>query len=368
METAEMVDWDEIFKRQRAIQGVCGKTQPDFSEQWIQRLSHSSGEKVRALQKTRSEEGKSHSTGAEVLSSDWLDSPNVTAEARLRRIDSEHPKPQNATGKRKDADIMIQWKATSQSVPLFKESRGNLEKESRFLPSVVCRLPSFALEQPREKARQLIATPASARWPQACEKMRAEASEQIRQLADHLESLRESGRNLLAFCGLEPGCGCTTILLLCGREISHRGLKTLWVDGNFSHPSLAEALQLSAVGGWESLLVDEDHAETTLWSLEPNLDLLPLDATSSERAKHLFRDACFSDWTDAFRNHYDLVLIDSGSLAEQEKLTQLKQFDADGVFLIVDNLEKSQNSLAMLRRSLAQHAIAFLGLAENHVP
>ena len=120
METSERTDLETVFKRQRAIQGVCGKTQPDVSEQRIQRMAYSTEEKVRALQKTisnptginRSQEGPN----------DWLDSPNATAEARLRRFDSEHPKTLSLTSKPKDSETLIQRKATPQSVPLFEES------------------------------------------------------------------------------------------------------------------------------------------------------------------------------------------------------------------------------------------------------
>ena len=334
VDAPETTDWETVFKRQRAIQGICGKTQPVFSELWIQQVSCSTEEKVRAFQKTGANPNGTNRPG-EIL--DWLDSPDTTAEAQLLRFDSGHLKTQNSPPKRKDSERLIQWKAPSQSVTLFDEG-----------------YPVFQSEiQAREKFHPLIVTPVSVRWPQICEKMRRSASAQIRQLTDHLESLRNTGYNLLTLCSDRPGSGCTTILLLCAREISSRGLKTLLIDGNFSHPSLAEAFQLGA-------------SETTLWSLEDNLDLFSLEPFS-ERAKTLFQDACFSDWMEVFRDHYDLVLIDSGSLSEQGKYSQLKQFGTDGVFLIVDDLEKSRNSIEKIRQSLVQQGIAFLGLAENHV-
>ena len=363
-ETAETVDWDAVLKRQRAIQGICDKTQPDSLEQKIQRMSHATGERVRTILKTKSHSNKTNRS-SEVQASDWLDSPDMTVEARLRRLDSGHLTTPNTAAKRNDTGTLVPWKAVPQSVALFGESEETPgEDHSAFL----CRLPNFQAEAPQEKFRRLISTPVFIRWPQACEKMRHSAPAQIRQLTDHLESVRNSGRNLLALCGHVPGCGCTTILLICAREFSHRGVKTLLIDGNFTHPSLATMLQLAPANGWESLLVDEENTEATLLTLGNNLDLLPLDAVSPARAKSLFRKANFSGWTDVFRKQYDLVLIDSGSLSEQEKYAQLLQFDTDGVFLIADDLDKSRHSIALLRQSLAQHEIAFLGLAENHVP
>ena len=121
METPETTDLNAVFRRQRAIRGVCGKTQPDFSEQWIQRMSNSTEEKVRALQKTKSNStGTNHSQKTSV--SDWLDSPNTTAEAQLHRFDAEHPQTRNLPTKPKNSETSIHWKAASQSVALFDEN------------------------------------------------------------------------------------------------------------------------------------------------------------------------------------------------------------------------------------------------------
>jgi len=366
MEIPEANDWETLLKRQRAIQGICGKTQPDFSEQRIQRMSYLASEKVRAIQKTQAEKNQTRSS--EVYANDWLDSPNTTAEARLHRFDSEHPRTPNLSAKRKDSETLVHWKATSQPVALFEASLDNPGQDH---PVFLCQIPNFRSETwPQEKVRRLNAKAVSAQWPLECEKIRLDAATPIRQMVDHLVSLRHSGRNFIAFCSPVPLCGCTTIVLICARETSHRGLKTLLIDGNFSHPSLVEAFQLSselsATSGWTTLLEDE-NATATLWSLEDNLDLLPLEATESQSMENLFRNVCIADWTNAFRNHYDLVLMDFGSLSAQKRYSLLKRFGSDGVFLVVDNLEKSRNSLHMLQRSLAQHEIAFLGLAENHV-
>jgi len=121
VKTQKTTDLDAVFKRQRGIQGICGKTQPDFSEQWIQQMSYSAEERVRTLLKAKSDPtGTKRSQ--EVPASDWLDSPNVTAEARLCQFDSEHPQTRNLPAKPRDSEILIQWKAASQSVALFEDS------------------------------------------------------------------------------------------------------------------------------------------------------------------------------------------------------------------------------------------------------
>jgi len=122
VETPETTDWETVFKRQRAIQGVCGKRQPDFSEQWIQQVSYSSEEKVRAFQKTKTNPTDTNRSG-EAPANNWLDSPNTTAESRLR-YDSEHLKTRD---KQKDSGKMIQWKPASQSVVLFEDSLENFD-------------------------------------------------------------------------------------------------------------------------------------------------------------------------------------------------------------------------------------------------
>ena len=108
-ETPGTPDLETVFKRQRAVQGICGKTQPIFSEQWFQQMASSTEEKVRTLQKTKlNSQDANHFS--KVPASDWLDSPKATAEAQLRRFDTKHPQARELPAKPKNAETLI-WKA-----------------------------------------------------------------------------------------------------------------------------------------------------------------------------------------------------------------------------------------------------------------
>ncbi|MGL6227505.1 MAG: hypothetical protein ACRC10_12870 [Thermoguttaceae bacterium] len=91
-------------------------------------------------------------------------------------------------------------------------------------------------------------------WPKCCDRLRESAPIQLKQLVDHLLHQVQAGKHRIAFCGNNPGCGCTTLLLCTARELAAYGRKTIVIDANFDNPNVVSSLQLPIAQGWEQLL------------------------------------------------------------------------------------------------------------------
>ena len=372
------VDLESVFKRQRAVKGVCGKVPTEPLEHWANQTSLFAAEKIRSFQKTvpnSNETNRSTIFGSE----NWLDSPATTAETLLRRADRDGKIQSPSSGKGKLQEISVQWKTQNDSVPLFDNAvRNHLGQESFPADSstkvvgtsanFLCRIPKMDQALlPEERIQRIAVRSISVRWPKHFEKMCQAAAGQIQQLADHLETQKLRDRTVLSFCGSVPGSGCTTIMVCCGRELARRNWKTLLMDANFAHPTLAEWTDIREFVGWESFLLDDENSDAALWNLESNLDLLPLETNSKKKVIHFRKKNNFFDWTNVFRNLYDFILIDSGSLSEPDKCSELYQFGTNGVFLVLGESQQTYETFIAAQQQLEAYGIPQIGIAENRV-
>ena len=365
------VDLESVFKRQRAVKGVCGKVPTEPLEHWANQMSLSAAEKIRSFQKTALNSGEADRSAVFEPRS-WLDSPATTAETLLRRIDRDNVIPSPAAGKNRSQEISVQWKTKNDAVALFgdctRNHDGRFDSDEESPSGFLCRIPKMnAILTPEERIQRIAVRSISVRWPKHFEKMCQAAAEQIRQLADHLETQKLQDRTVLSFCGNVPGGGCTTITVCCGRELALRNWRTLLIDANFTHPTLADWAELHEFVGWESLLFDDENSDVAVWNLENNLDLLPLETASKRRMAIFSEKNQVSEWTNVFRNIYDFVLIDSGSLSEADKCSELHQFGANGVFLVLGESQMNHETLDAIRRQLGAYGIPQIGIAENRV-
>ncbi len=359
---------EELFKRQRAVKGVCAKTEVEPAEQWISRMSHTAEEKVRSLQKVEpNSPDKDHSRELEAKT--WLDSPEISAEARLLRFDQSAA--EKFSGTRKPSGASVQWSAVPKATDLFPvvrwegESAGESE-ETDF----ICRFPEVNTQENwKRRIKNLEVLPKTVHWPRQCELMCNNAGGQIRELADHFMGHIRQGRKILSFCGDRSGRGCTTILLCCAGELARCGVKTLLIDGNTLHPTLSEMVSPRPEIGWESFF-HEDHGEendpVSLLAIRNNLDFLPLGLDERKIFGFFQNFRIESDWTSVFRDSYDIVLIDNGSLSERERCAEVERFGTDGVFLVGGGSERDRNRVGEIRGQLQRCGIPSIGIAENN--
>ncbi len=201
----------------------------------------------------------------------------------------------------------------------------------------------------------------SFRWPLVCDKLKEQADQQIRSLADHLEVHHEQGRRTISFHGFHPGEGCTTLLLCTVRELTNRGFDVLLVDGNPFNPDLPEMLEIQATS-----------SVTERVSLIPDrLDLLPWSENVTEinflgESKVRKHSVCVG----GLKTDYDFVFVDSGALTEgnpHDKSVLWSEHLTDGVLLVINTKNEPPINLDAVARRLAVHGVELLGVSENYV-
>jgi Mrp family chromosome partitioning ATPase len=71
-----------------------------------------------------------------------------------------------------------------------------------------------------------------------------------------------------------------------------------------------------------------------------------------------------------YRESYDLVLLDGGSLTESPLLDHIafwRDAKSDGVILILNTKNQTEVNAKHIAQRLRQHHISLLGIAENYV-
>lgn len=210
-------------------------------------------------------------------------------------------------------------------------------------------------------------------WPKVCRRIVEEAGGELDRLCDGLLSAAGAGHKLLAFCGLHPGDGVTTLVVCVARALAERGLRMALVDGNPENPRLAERLGLLPEVGWEEVLdgrlpLDEVAVEST----EDQLVVLPLcEPLAAEMPQRPDRPGCLAEGLRSVRESYELVLLDAGPFGAASAAGPCWQGPlagrADAVVLIDNVAATSRDSLAQLRRHLADREVPLAGIIQNRV-
>lgn len=209
-------------------------------------------------------------------------------------------------------------------------------------------------------------------WPAMCDTLIRSAGQLFESLAEALVAAAHDGHNRVVFTGACSGAGCTTIALAAARRLAADGHAIVLVDANWRHPQLAARLGLRPQSGWreivhEQLQVDEALVE----SRDDHLCLLPLvertdaptpGADAAALAAHVAR----------LGRHYDLVLIDAGTLdaahAVGFELTAHLVNLADVAILVQDMRSTLQQDSQLWHETLDRAGLAWWGTVENFVP
>lgn len=197
-------------------------------------------------------------------------------------------------------------------------------------------------------------------WPEHLDSLERDASNQIRHLADHLESQIRQGRKVISFNGYRPGDGCTTYSLCAAREMAERGYRLLLADAHRQHPELALLLELDI----------DPHLYEIMTLIPGRLELLPWSESFIEIDSHEeSHTISFTDIVASLRNEYDLILLDGGSLIESplgERVAQWRRMRSDGVLLVVNTKNPEPVNVQAVTRRLERFNIELLGVTENY--
>ena len=210
-------------------------------------------------------------------------------------------------------------------------------------------------------------------WPRVCRRLIARAAEELDRFADALLALNAQGQKVLAIGGCHRGEGATTLLLCAARRLAERGIKIVLVDADLDRPRLAKRLAVEPQFGWDETvdtdgpLLDQAIVEATA----NNLALLPARGSPTDSGQHTSDPSRLSACLRTLRDHYDLVLVDSGPLDDAWSADGVLAPNAvemiDAVVLVHNPRITSEDQLLAFEQQLATVGIAAAGIVENFV-
>jgi Mrp family chromosome partitioning ATPase len=196
------------------------------------------------------------------------------------------------------------------------------------------------------------------------------AVRQLEQVANALLAAVGQGQKVLAVGGCRGGDGATTMLLCAARWLARHGLRTALVDGTFSDPQLATRLGLLPQNGWEDVLAGRlPLEEVVIDSTADGLSLLPVVKSQSGMDGLFERRTAMAASLDTLAEHYDVVLVDAGPLADRLAaclpLSGGSRLDAA---VVVHNPRTTPaDAVAQIEQGLTAAGVAQLGIVQNFI-
>lgn len=219
-------------------------------------------------------------------------------------------------------------------------------------------------------------------WPRICRRLGGSAADELDRLSDRLSAAVSQGQKVLALGGCGRGDGATTMVLCAGRALAKRGFKLVMADADSANPRLARRLGLRPQFGWEEVLAGRlPLEEVVIESVDGRLAVLPLREPFSGTREPADEETSMADCIDILAAHYDLVLVDVGSLEDRETtggslaggIGSLPTGGASktshrwaGAVVLVHNVRAMpQQRLVEAQRTLAAAEIAQAGIIQN---
>ncbi|MDR3234837.1 MAG: hypothetical protein LBT46_14455 [Planctomycetaceae bacterium] len=191
-------------------------------------------------------------------------------------------------------------------------------------------------------------------WSEKLNSLNETAANQIQSLADHLIVQMNQGIKTIVFTGFLKGDGCTTLLLCAARELTRRGHRILLGDANRKHPELRQLLSVPEETPQHTAAVKlSDNLTLAVWN--HSADLSPAD---------------FSEVLCSEKKHYDLILLDGGSLTEYPLAKHIdlwQSASSDGNVVVLNTKNTPESVIASIAKRFREYNVPLLGVAENCV-
>jgi len=207
-------------------------------------------------------------------------------------------------------------------------------------------------------------------WPALCEKLLSDDHSYFAQAGSKIVSAVRDGLKSLAITGSRRGEGRTTLALCLARSAAKAGLKVALVDADFARPQLAASLGLEIAASWhEAALGSTTLSESAIKSIEENLTVLPLDASTAAASLSLADPRLtktLRDMTSAF----DLLILDLGPTAagNDSLFPDNEPPPADAAIVVRDLRYYTHAESQSIGERLSISGIEAVGIAENFVP
>lgn len=229
--------------------------------------------------------------------------------------------------------------------------------------------PSYASAVPLASAFRPQLQVDRFQWPEITRSLSESAQGEFSELVHEIEARVASGPKILPWLCAKQGEGCTTLMLTMARLLALADCRTILVDANFARPGVATGLGIEPEVGLREVVEGAlPLVEAVIESEADRMSLLPLVAPTAPDVE-AWRPIVRETWS-TLRRHYDLVLVDGGSLDGVGRWLPaiLKASGIDGAILVRDIRVTSQQDLAESIQDLAGWGVIPYGVAENFVP
>ena len=201
-------------------------------------------------------------------------------------------------------------------------------------------------------------------WPEVVQDLLNSSEDAFGFAVRRCIEVMEAGSRTLALAAHGTGDGCTTVTLCLANCLVQAGFRVAVVDADVKQPDLAASLEVDVTTGWDSLMETTGCLqEVAVSSLNDGMTLVPWcqgavqPITSPELQPTIVK--MISDLTQ----HYDMVLIDAGTL---DVLGLLLPQVIEGMQLIfVRNVRPGASAVAGDLRDHLSCGMPLLGIAEN---
>ena len=191
----------------------------------------------------------------------------------------------------------------------------------------------------------------------------AEAIRAIRTfvMAQHVDR----GRRALAICAPSRGVGCTFVAANIAVALSQIGVKTILVDGDLHHPSVANLIRPASPrsGLANCLSSQEPFSECIDFEVAPNLSLM-LAGRPVENSRELLAGDRFQMLMDSCLRDFDMTIVDTPPANSSSDVRRIST--VLGYSLIVAGSHRSYvNDVKVLAEQLRTDHAKVLGTVLN---
>lgn len=186
----------------------------------------------------------------------------------------------------------------------------------------------------------------------------------LRLLGSLPASPRDGRGRIVMVAGAEAQAGVSSTALALAYTAALGGERTLLVDATSANPELSAIFSPGLEAGTAVILDKrEDLARITTRDVRSGLAFLPIALADLRRLK-LAQRKRLADGLEALSHSYDLIVIDAGSLLDDESASALLSA-TDDVLLIARSGVTSRTALMEVERLIAAHTAKKPGLVIN---
>ena len=150
-------------------------------------------------------------------------------------------------------------------------------------------------------------------FPPICEELHQKSAAGLAELLRAVLTRAWQGKNVVAFTSFGHSEGTSTVALCIARMAASFSARVALLDGNYEHPTLADALDLNVPVSWPDTSPEVPLGEAAIGSADDRLVVLPLiPEDSSERALAVRGRA--GSVLASLKSAFDLVVVDAGPI------------------------------------------------------